>query len=96
MVAMIPLKVVKGDKEGDLIAEGWTKRTTIGEPRLSEIAENYRQLGYEVRVVEHREPESDDGCNTCLAADAEMGKVVGDVYIRKGRNTRPQRDDELF
>ncbi len=94
------LKVIKGGKEGELLAEGWLKQTTIGEPRLSEIAENYRQLGYEVHVVEHVE-QSGDGCNTCFTAGAEMGQVYGDVYIRKARAVLsdaegPAADDELF
>jgi hypothetical protein len=93
----IPLKLIKGGKEADLLAEGWVKQTTIGEPRLSEIVENYRQLGYEVHVVEHREEsESGAGCNTCFTAGAEMGQVYGDVYIRKGKGGKPAAEDELF
>jgi uncharacterized protein YebE (UPF0316 family) len=88
------LKVIKGGKEGELLAEGWIKQTTIGEPRLSEIAENYRQLGYEVHVVEH--VESGESCNTCFTAGAEMGKVYGDVYIRKASGRKAADDDELF
>jgi hypothetical protein len=91
----IPLKVIRGGREADLLAEGWVKQTTIGEPRLSEIVENYRGLGYEVHVVEHRE-EGGDGCNTCFTAGAEMGQVYGDVYIRKGKGGRHAADDELF
>lgn len=91
----IPLKLIKGGKETELLAEGWIKQTTIGEPRLSEIVENYRTLGYEVHVVEHRE-ESADGCNTCFTAGAEMGQVYGDLYIRKGKGGKPAADDELF
>lgn len=91
----IPLKLVKDGKEVDLLAAGWIKQTTIGEPRLSEIVENYRQLGYEVHVIEHRE-ESGAGCNTCFTAGAEMGQVYGDVYIRKGKGGRHAADDELF
>lgn len=91
----IPLKLVKGGKEGELLADGWLKQTTIGEPRLSEIVDNYRQLGYEVYVIEHRE-ESGEGCNTCFTAGAEMGQVYGDVYIRKGKGGKRAVDDELF
>lgn len=91
----IPLKLVKGGKEAELLAEGWIKQTTIGEPRLTEIVDNYRSLGYEVHVVEHRE-ESGEGCNTCFTAGAEMGQVYGDVYIRKGKGGRHAADDELF
>ena len=94
-VVKIQLKLVKGGKEADLFAEGWIKKTTIGEPRLSEIVDNYRQLGYEVHVVEHRD-ESGEGCNTCFTAGAEMGQVYGDVYIRKGSGGKHAADDELF
>ena len=83
----IPLKLVKGGKEADLFAEGWIKKTTIGEPRLSEIVENYRQLGYEVHVVEHRE-ESGDGCNTCFTAGAGMGQGYSDECICYGDGRR--------
>lgn len=90
----IPLKLIKGGKERELLAEGWIKQTSIGEPRLSEIVENYRSLGYEVRVVEHME-QSDGGCNTCFDAGKEMGQVYGDVYIRKGVGAQAA-DDGLF
>lgn len=89
----IPLKLVRGGKEAELLADGWIKQTTIGEPRLSEIVENYRSLGYEVHVIEH--VEQTDGCNTCFDAGKEMGQVYGDVYIRQGRKPVPL-DDELF
>lgn len=93
----IPLKLIKGGKEADLLAQGWVKQTTIDEPRLSEIVENYRQLGYEVHVVEHRETSmTGGGCNTCFTAGTEMGKVYGDVYIRKGKGSKAAADDELF
>ena len=34
----------------ELEKEGWIKRTTIDEPRLSEIILEYESLGYEVRL----------------------------------------------
>lgn len=93
-MASIPLKLVKGGKEGELLAEGWTKQTTIGEPRLSEIVESYKLLGYEVYVVEHP-VDSGEGCNTCFSAGAEMGQVYGDVYLRKREGAKPA-EEELF
>jgi len=95
-VVRIPLKVIRGGREADLLAEGWIKQTTIGEPRLTEIVENYRGLGYEVHVVEHHEESDGGGCNTCFTAGAEMGQVFGDVYIRKGKGGKPAADEELF
>jgi len=96
MSVTIPLKLVKGGEEGDLLTQGWVKQTTIGEPRMSEIADNYRRLGYEVRVIEHREESESGGCNTCFSAGAEMGQVYGDIYIRKGKGGKHAADDELF
>ena len=91
----IPLKLVKGGKEGELLAQGWIKQTTIGEPRLSEIVANYKSLGYEVCVVEHPVEASGDGCNTCFTAGAEMGQVYGDVYLRR-RSGGKQGEEDLF
>ena len=33
------------DPEFKLAQEGWVLRTTIGEPRLSEVVDNYRSMG---------------------------------------------------
>ena len=99
MGVIIPLKLVAVGREGalanELLAQGWIKQTTIGEPLLSEIAENYRQLGYEVQVIEHPAEPTGDGCNTCFTAGAEMGQMFGDLYIRKGSDSKPL-EDELF
>ena len=88
----IRLKLVKGGQEGDLLAQGWIKQTTIGEPRLSEIVENYQQLGYEVYVIEHPAEVSGDGCNTCFTAGAELGQMCGDVFIRKNSSAKALED----
>ncbi len=92
----IPLKVVQGGKVGDLLSQGWIKKTTIGEPRLTEVVENYKMLGYEVYVIEHIEEA--DGCNTCFTAGTEMGQMYGDVYIRESKSAKSTKsmDDELF
>lgn len=92
----IPLRLVKGGKEGDLLAQGWTKQTTIGEPRLSEIAENYRQLGYEVTIVGHPTEATGDSCNTCFSGGPDATQIAGDLYIRKDVNAKPIANDELF
>lgn len=83
-MAIIRLKVIGSAHEAELRAQGWIKKTTIGEPRLSEIVENYRNMGFEVYVVEHPADPSDDHCNTCYSADAEVGKMYGDIYVRRG------------
>lgn len=60
--------------------EGWIKRTTTTEPRLSEIVELYKSLGYEVRVEPVRLDELDDDCRTCYENEVEEVKTV---YVKK-------------
>ena len=76
------------DPETLLERQGWVRRTTIGEPRLSEIAENYRAMGYEVHVERWRTgaAEGSDECTTCFdAADPSGGEVWGTVYVRQAK-----------
>ncbi|MDP3673336.1 MAG: hypothetical protein WA191_16540 [Telluria sp.] len=89
----IRLRLVKGGQEGQLLSEGWTKQTTIGEPRLSEIAENYRNMGYEVCVIDHPVEPSGDGCNTCFSAGPTGGEKSGDIFTRPGTNAKALQDD---
>ena len=60
--------------------EGWIKRTTIGEPRLSEIVELYKSLGYEVRVEPVKLDELDEECIRCYENENDEAKTV---YVRK-------------
>lgn len=64
----------------ELEKEGWIKRTTIGEPRLSEIVELYKSLGYEVRVEPVKLDELDEDCKRCYENEADEVKTV---YVRK-------------
>lgn len=91
----IRLKLVKGGREGELLEQGWAKQTTIGEPRLSEIVENYRNMGYEVCVIEHPVDVSGADCNSCFAAGAEVGQMYGDIYTRRNGDAKPL-ENELF
>lgn len=63
-------------------SDGWERLSTLSEPRLSEMAENYRALGYEVDVRDIQRTES-DGCNTCFDAGQAMGQVFGTLYVRR-------------
>ncbi|MBI4291550.1 MAG: hypothetical protein HY661_08735 [Betaproteobacteria bacterium] len=92
MVArVIPLKKAAGKRQAELIAQGWTKQTTIGEPRLSELVENYKALGYEVEVVEQRG--ETDGCGICFDAGGEMGVYYADIWLRKKAGAKSEQDD---
>ena len=60
--------------------EGWVKRTTINEPKLSEIVGEYERLGFEVLL----EPVNLDECAEC--GKICYGKAVDEfrtVYVRK-------------
>lgn len=67
-------------------------RTTIGEPRLSQVAENYRAMGFEVHVECFGAGSAgNEGCSTGNphndAADKKTtaGQDWGSVYVRPGR-----------
>jgi hypothetical protein len=70
----------KGLRGKELEKEGWVKQTTIGEPRLSEIVELYKSLGYEVRLESVELDELDEECRRCYEGEVDEVKTV---YVRK-------------
>ena len=66
-----------------LAGEGWEKRTTYNEPRLSEVVEMYRELGYEV-YLKPFDPDEETGCSECMKASPEQYTTV---YTRKTAST---------
>lgn len=58
----------------------WTKRTTIDEPRLSEIIEEYKSLGFEVRLETPKFEDLDEDCRKCHGERIDKMKTV---YVRK-------------
>lgn len=90
VIPIVQAKVLS--PEAALIKDGWVRQTTIGEPRLSEIVQNYKAMGFEVHVEEFKT--DGEGCNTCFDAGQELGFMYGTVYIRK-RN-EGAGEDELF
>ena len=62
-------------REEELIRDGWTRQTTYDEPRLSEIAEMYRELGLEVHL-EPLQPQSEPQCTECMLLTPERFKTV--------------------
>lgn len=95
-MATIPIRQVSADsmREAELLRDGWRKQTTIGEPRLSELAESYRDLGYEVLIERYRA--EGDGCNTCFEAGDAMGQFSGTIYLREGTGSAKRTDNDLF
>ena len=79
-------------QEDSLEREGWTRRSIMDEPRLSEAADTYRALGYEVRLVELT-PDTMGGCTVCLEGNPDVYKII---YTRSGRKVGSDLSDELY
>ena len=60
----------------ELEKEGWIKRNTIDDPRLSEIIEEYESLGFEPMKLEDLDKE----CRICYKNQLDKLKTV---YTRK-------------
>jgi len=73
-------KVHKMTREEELTKQGWEKRFTIDEPRLSEMAEQYKELGFEV-LLEPVDTSSEE-CTTCLK-DPNFSKFYKTIYTRR-------------
>ena len=91
MRTIIPIKKVDTPDPTVAVSDGWERLSTLSEPRLSEMVENYKALGYEVEVRDIQRTEG--SCNTCFDAGSEMGQVFGTLFIRKS-DAKP--DNELF
>jgi hypothetical protein len=59
-----------------LTAQGWTKRFTAGEPRLSEAVGEYQKLGFEVQVEPIDPKEMTGECTSCLMAFRDRYKTI--------------------
>jgi hypothetical protein len=65
-------------REDDLKREGWEKRFTMDEPRLSEMADQYKELGFEV-LLEPVDPSSEE-CTVCITASLDRYRTI---YTRR-------------
>jgi hypothetical protein len=66
-------------RQEELTRQGWTRRATYNEPRLSEVGEMYRDIGLEV----HLEPFHADEELHCTACMASMPGKYTTIYTRK-------------
>lgn len=67
------------NREKALTLQGWERRMTLDDPRLSEMAAVYREIGYEVHL-EPVHPEEEQGCTRCLTKSPERLRTL---YTRK-------------
>ena len=61
-------------REEELKKEGWEKRFTIDEPRLSEAVAQYGEIGFEV-LLEPLDTSSEE-CTSCLTAMSDRYKTI--------------------
>ena len=54
---------------------GWERQTTYDEPRLSELVDMYKELGFEIRL-EPFNPDDEPGCSECMKADPARYKTI--------------------
>ena len=73
-------------REEELAAQGWQRRATYDEPRLSEMVAMYKDIGLEVHL-EPIHPEEEEGCTDCMQLMPDMYKTV---YTRG----KPSSDSE--
>ena len=71
------------DRNNALQAEGWIARSTIDEPRLSEIANTYRDIGYEVKIVYSDTDALDEDCTLCFDGLTASNRRWGTAHVRK-------------
>ena len=61
-------------REEELQREGWVKRFTTDEPRLSEAVEEYKEIGFEV-LLEPVDTSSEE-CTGCITAFSDRYKTI--------------------
>jgi hypothetical protein len=62
------------NREEELKKDGWEKRFTTDEPRLSEMVEQYKELGFEV-LLDPFDPSSEE-CTACITAFSDRYKTI--------------------
>jgi hypothetical protein len=89
---VIPIKqlatgpaAIAEDTHARLERTGFMRMMVMGEPRLSQLVEKYKALGYEVEVVPFMAEEAggEAGCDTGLDAGGETSQIHGTIYVRK-------------
>jgi hypothetical protein len=70
-------------REEELAAEGWERRFVAAEPRLSEAAELYQSIGFDVLVEPLPTEENlesavceEKGCTACFDVDKDRYKII--------------------
>lgn len=65
--------------EEKLIGQGWQRRTTYDDPRLSEMVTLYHKIGLEVHL-EPFDPDTEPECTGCMQSAPDRFKTI---YTRR-------------
>lgn len=65
--------------EEKLISEGWEKKATYDDPRLTEIVEMYKKIGFEVHL-EPFDAKHENGCTGCMQLFPDQFRTI---YTRR-------------
>jgi hypothetical protein len=76
----IPCFLKEMTREEELQKEGWIKRFTTDEPRLTEAVQQYEEIGFEV-LLEPLDPQAEE-CTICLTGFSDRYKTI---YTRRRR-----------
>jgi hypothetical protein len=76
--------------EEKLISDGWEKRATYDDPRLSEMVALYEEIGLEVHL-EPLHPSREKGCTDCMNMSPDRFKTI---YTREKSKLRPRLSSE--
>jgi hypothetical protein len=72
----------------DLLSQGWERRFTANEPRLSEMMDFYESLGLEV-LVEQGMPEEGQECRACFDV-TDVGTHSKTIFTREKPGAGPK------
>lgn len=63
------------NRQAQLTLERWKKQSTSDEPRLSELVEMYKEIGFEVHL-EPFHPDEEPGCSECMKISPDRYKTI--------------------
>lgn len=70
-------------REEELLNSGWERRFIASEPRLSEMVEMYKEIGFEVHLEPLPSKEEldvqgceDSGCTVCFNMDRDRYRII--------------------
>ncbi len=81
-------------KHLDLVSQGWERRFSAEDPRLTEISEYYRSLGFETLVVDGAVGD-DAACRNCFDTPG-FEERYKTLYTRGASTKGSSGEDDIF